>query len=109
MFWTCVIVFLLKAVELTVESYRVMYLVRGKRLQTSLLAFVDVLIGLVALRMFVGMPDPASCMWVALSYAGGYSAGSYMGLYLFDKFEKKPVSRPDLAPPKIDAVYNRKG
>jgi uncharacterized protein YebE (UPF0316 family) len=97
------IVFLLKAVELTVESYRVMYLVRGKLLQTSLLAFVDVLIGLMALRMFVGMPDPASCMWVAVAYAGGYSVGSYTGLFLFDKFEKKKAEQ---APPARPAVPN---
>ena len=97
---TCVIVFLLKTIELTVESIRVMYLVRGKRLQTSLLALVDVLIGLMALRAFVTQ-DPASCWWVALAYAGGYSVGNYLGLWLFDRHEKRIVKPAKILTPGI--------
>lgn len=108
MFVTCLIVFLAKAVELTVESIRVMYLVKRDKLRTSLLSFVDVMIGLYALRDYTQTQDRWHAFLIAVCYSAGYAAGSYMGLWLFEWWQNRKGQRHDKEGRDRDGGYQRK-
>jgi uncharacterized protein YebE (UPF0316 family) len=85
--WIWMMILLLKTCELTVESLRLLLYVHGQRLWGCVLAFVDVLLGLMALSFVVShLTD-----WHAyLSYAGGYTAGSYLGSVLYERLVGGP-------------------
>ena len=80
--WVLVAIFLLKALELGIESLRVLLMVNGHPLVASVLATVDVVLALVALKFIV---ENLTKWQVYLSYALGYGVGIYCGALLYSK------------------------
>ena len=78
--WVLITVFLLKTLELGIESLRVLLMVNGHPLVASVLATVDVVLALVALKFIV---ENLTKWQVYLSYALGYGVGVYSGSFLY--------------------------
>ena len=83
-----VMIFLLKWVELSLESFRIACLVHSHKLLSSIISFIDVLLSLVALGLII----PHLTNWLFyIAYAAGYAAGNWTGLWIFERIMGKSI------------------
>jgi uncharacterized protein YebE (UPF0316 family) len=88
MFLLLAMIPLLKWLELSLESFRIACLVNSHKALSSLISFVDVLLSLAALGLII----PHLTSWpFYMAYAGGYAAGNYTGMLIFERIMKKKV------------------
>ena len=71
------IIFALRVVDVSCDTMRVLFTVRGKRLIAGLLGFVQATIWIFAVGTAIRYIDS---VWHILGYAGGYAAGNMMGI-----------------------------
>ena len=80
---TCLLICVVKIIEMSVQSIRVIMQVKGQRLASTLLAFLECLIwGLVTSAVITTLADN---MYWLFAYCVGFAAGIYFG----SVFEKK--------------------
>lgn len=77
------IIFLLRVVDVSMATVRMIVIVRGQRAVAAAIGFVEILIWLMAAGHALQHLD--SILHV-LGYAGGFSAGTYAGVWLENKF-----------------------
>jgi uncharacterized protein YebE (UPF0316 family) len=82
MIWA--VIFLLKAVELTVESLRLLIYLDGRRGLGSLLSIIDAILGVAAAGCVI---SNITCWQGYLAYGLGYGAGSFVGSALYDRYK----------------------
>jgi uncharacterized protein YebE (UPF0316 family) len=67
-----------------------MYLVKGKRNLATIFGFIDVFIWFLVVRE--ALNTDLESIWIAVAYAGGYAAGTYVGSSISKKVIKGTVS-----------------
>src|SRR5688500_4734875 len=73
------LIFLLRIVDVSIGTLRVMYMVRGERAKTVPLAFLESAVwGVPVSRIFEGVARPL----YMLACAGGYAGGTMVGMTL---------------------------
>ena len=72
-----VLIFALRVVDVSCDTMRVLFTVRGKRLIAGLLGFVQATIWIFAVGTAIRYIDS---VWHILGYAGGYAAGNMIGI-----------------------------
>jgi uncharacterized protein YebE (UPF0316 family) len=77
--WGPVLIFCLRIVDVSLDTMRVIFAIRGKRMITTVLGFFMVLVWIFAVGNAVKHLDN---IWYILGYAGGYAAGTYVGITL---------------------------
>lgn len=78
-----VIIFIAKAVEVSLTTLRMLYLNKGAKFYASAIGFVEVLIWIkVASVVLEGINDNPAQMFI---YALGFAAGNYVGMKIEDK------------------------
>ncbi|MFP4353626.1 MAG: DUF2179 domain-containing protein [Phycisphaerae bacterium] len=78
-----VLIFVLRVVEMTIDSFRLIFIIRGKRLQAGLCGFVEAAIFITAIaQVLKGTTGMASI----LGYSGGFALGTYLGSLLAGHF-----------------------
>ena len=73
----CIKIFLARIVDVTLGTTRTMFTVKGKRLISSLIGFVEVLIWFLIVRE--ALNTESKSIFVAISYALGFATGTYIG------------------------------
>ena len=73
------VIFLLRIVDVSIGTLRVMYMVRGDRLRTVPLAFVESAVWVFAISRIFKQLDNHTNM---LAFAAGYAAGTMVGMTL---------------------------
>lgn len=77
-----VIIFFARILDVSVGTLRIVFLTRGMKQIVPILAFFEVLVWVVIVSQVVRNINS----WVnVIAYAGGYSTGNYLGMYLEDK------------------------
>jgi uncharacterized protein YebE (UPF0316 family) len=77
-----VLIFFLKVMDVTIGTMRILFLARGNKLIVISLGFFEVLISIIAIAQIMqNLNNPITY----LAYAGGFSAGSYMGMLIEEK------------------------
>lgn len=71
------LIFALRIVDVSLDTMRVIFAIRGKRLVAAVLGFFIALIWLVAVSNAVRHVDS---IWHLLGYAGGYATGTFVGV-----------------------------
>jgi uncharacterized protein YebE (UPF0316 family) len=71
------LIFTLRIVDVSLDTMRVIFLIRGKRLVAALLGFFIALIWLIAVSNAVKHIDSP---WHVLGYAAGYATGTFVGI-----------------------------
>jgi uncharacterized protein YebE (UPF0316 family) len=79
MIW--VVIFLLKTVELMIESLRLLIYLDGRRVLGSLLSIVDATFGILAAGLVI---YHITCWQGYLAFGLGYGAGNFLGSVLYD-------------------------
>ena len=76
----CLKVFFGRMFEVSLSTLNTLYIVKGKRLMATIIGFIDVLIWYLIIKEALNTPE--SSIWIALSYAGGYALGTYLGSFV---------------------------
>lgn len=75
-------IFFARVCDVTLQTMRLLLIVRGRRFYASLLGFLEVTIYIVALaKVFSSLNDPLSLV----AYAGGFAAGNLVGSLVEEK------------------------
>ena len=78
-------IFGMKFVEVCLETMRLQLTIKHHQVLAPTVAFIEVIIWLVVCRQAIMREDWYNYM----AYAGGYAAGTYMGMVLMKKFLSK--------------------
>jgi uncharacterized protein YebE (UPF0316 family) len=77
-----VLIFLARITDVTLGTMRFIFLGRGYRKLPALLGFFEILIWLIAIREVMVNLRNVLCI---IAYAGGFSMGNYVGIWLEEK------------------------
>jgi uncharacterized protein YebE (UPF0316 family) len=76
------VIFLLRIVDVSLSTVRILLAVRGRKLLVPIIGFVEVLVWLVAAGNAIRHLDS---VWHVLGYSLGFAAGTSVGLWLEEK------------------------
>lgn len=77
------VIFFLRVTDVSLATVRVVLVTRGARLPASLLGFLEILIWITAAGAAIqNLTSPLH----VLGYAGGFGAGTWMGMWLEERF-----------------------
>ncbi len=76
------LIFFARIVDVSLGTLRIVFVARGRKLQSALLGFVEILIWIVVVGQVIQNLDTPIAY---LAYAAGFAAGTYIGLYIEDK------------------------
>ncbi len=90
MFFLCLKVFFARILDVTLGTIRTMFVVKGKRLISAFIGFVEVLIWFLVVREALSTNN--SSIFIAISYALGFATGTYIGGLLASKLIKGKIA-----------------
>ena len=77
--WGALIIFALRAVDVSMMTVRTIMAVRGRRLPAAVIGFFQMLFWLLAVG---GALQHLDSVYHVLAYAGGFATGNYLGVWL---------------------------
>ena len=83
-FILCVTIFFVRICDVSLDTLRVLFIIKGKKFVAATIGFFEVLIWFLIVRK--ALNTDATSLWVAISYAGGFATGTIIGGLLSDKF-----------------------
>jgi len=75
--WGPIVIFLLRIVDVTLDTMRVLFMVRGRRLPAGILGFLMALVWIIAVGNAMKHLDS---IWHIIGYAAGYGTGTMVGI-----------------------------
>lgn len=82
----CLKVFFVRILDVSLGTTRTIVMVKEKTKLASLIGFVEVLIWFLVVKE--ALNTDINSIWVAISYAGGFATGTFIGGFLSNKFIK---------------------
>ncbi len=80
----CAKIFFARILDVSLGTVRTILLVKSKRLEASIVAFVEVIIWFLIVKEAIALASDSP--WIIVAYAGGFTAGTYIGSILSDKY-----------------------
>ena len=77
-----ILIFILRVLDVSLETLRIIFISRGMKLISSIIGFVELMIWLVAIRQI--MSNLNNFLYY-ISYAAGFAVGTYVGIAIEDK------------------------
>ncbi len=84
LFILCTKIFCARIMDVSLGTVRTVLTVKGKKGYASLIGFIEVLIWFIIVQE--AMNTELTSIAIALSYAGGYATGTYIGGFISQKF-----------------------
>jgi uncharacterized protein YebE (UPF0316 family) len=78
-----VLVFLLRVTDVSLGTIRTVYILQGRRIRAAVIGFFEVLIWIFVISQVVAS---ISNWMLMIGYAGGFATGTYVGLWLENRF-----------------------
>ncbi|HWE43879.1 MAG TPA: DUF5698 domain-containing protein [Gemmatimonadaceae bacterium] len=75
--WGPIVIFMLRIVDVTLDTMRVLFMVRGRRVPAGVLGFLMALVWIIAVGNAMKHLDS---IWHILGYAAGYGTGTMVGI-----------------------------
>lgn len=79
----CIKIFFARIIDVSLATFVTVLTVKGKRLVATILGFIDVIIWFLVVKE--ALSTDIKSIWIALSYAGGYAFGTFIGTTLSNK------------------------
>jgi len=89
-FLLCLKIFVVRIIDVSLATCVTVLTVKNKRAIATILGFIDVLIWFLIVKE--ALNTPIQSIWVALSYAGGYACGTFVGTTLSNNLIKGKIS-----------------
>ena len=86
----CITIFLARIVDVSLGTFVTVLTVKNKRMIATIIGFFDVIIWFLVVKE--ALNTNIKSLWIALSYAGGYAVGTFVGTTLSNKLIKGKVS-----------------
>lgn len=84
--YLCIKIFSARIIDVSMNTIRTVYIVKGKRLISTIIAFFEVLIWFEVAR--TALNTEITSFLIPISYAGGYATGTYIGTLISTKIIK---------------------
>ena len=86
LFLLCLKIFFVRIIDVSLGTIRTIVTVKDRRLIASLIGFIEVFVWFVIVKEALNTDETS--LFVAISYALGFSTGTYIGSYLSNKYIK---------------------
>ena len=86
LFILCLKVFFVRIIDVSMGTFRTIVTVKGKKTLASLIGFFEVFIWFVVVKE--ALNTDSTSIFIALSYAGGYATGTFVGSSISERFIK---------------------
>jgi len=86
LFYLCLQIVLVRILDVSLGIVRTINTVKGRKFTASVIGFVEVFIWFMIVRE--ALSNESTSIFIALSYAGGYAIGTYIGGFLSEVFIK---------------------
>lgn len=85
----CVRIFLVRIMDVSLGTIRTVMTVRGKNVVAALIGFVEVTIWFLVVKD--ALNSASNSLWIAVSYAGGFATGTFIGGFISKTFIKSKL------------------
>lgn len=82
----CIKVFCVRILDVSLGTFRTLLTVKGKTTYASVTGFFEILIWFLVVQE--ALTTDESSLWIAIAYAGGFAAGTFLGGKISQKFIK---------------------
>lgn len=86
MLFVCLEIFLARILDVSLSTFRTIFMVKKKSIVTPIIAFFEVFIWFFAARK--ALTTDIKSIFIPICYAAGYATGTYIGAFLSEKFIK---------------------
>ena len=90
MFILCLKIFFVRILDVSLGTIRTMFVVRGKKLISSIIGFFEILVWFLVVKE--ALQTESNSIFIAISYSLGFATGNYIGALLSDKLITGNVS-----------------
>ena len=90
LFLLCVKIFFARILDVSLGTVKTVFSVRGKVLKAGVLAFIEIFIWFLVARE--ALNTDYDSIWIVISYAGGFTAGSIIGTFISSRFVNTLIS-----------------
>lgn len=90
LFILCIKIFFVRILDVSLGTVRTIITVKGQALLASLVGFVELFVWFIIVKE--ALNTDSTSIFVAISYAGGFAAGTYIGSKLSSRFIKSTFS-----------------
>lgn len=80
--WGPLIIFFLRIVDVSLATIRMLLIMRGAKLAVAVIGFCEILIWIFAIGNAL---NNLQSLWHVIGYAGGFAAGSFVGMLIEEK------------------------
>ena len=88
--YLCIKIFCGRLIDVSLSTLQTMFLVKGKRKLATIFGFIDVFVWFIVVKE--ALNTNIQSIWIALAYAGGFAAGTYLGSAISKAVIKGTVS-----------------
>lgn len=81
--FNCLLILVIRIIDVTLGTLSTVLVIRGKKGIGSIIGFIDVTIWFLVVRQALSIENAS--IWIAIAYAGGFAAGTYVGSWLEEK------------------------
>lgn len=103
--WLCIKIFCVRILDVSLGTVRTIVTVKGKTFIASLIGFVEVFVWFVIVKE--ALDTDINSLWIAISYALGFSTGTYIGGVLSDRFIKGTLGVQIILSSENDEIVKR--
>ena len=90
MFILCLKIFFVRILDVSLGTIRTMFVVRGKKLISSMIGFFEILVWFLVVKE--ALQTESNSIFIAISYSLGFATANYIGALLSDKLITGNVS-----------------
>lgn len=90
LFLLCLKIFLARVIDVSLATFVTILNVKGEKAKATIIGFIDVIIWFLVVKE--ALNTELESIWIALSYAGGYAAGTFIGGTLSNLLIKGKIS-----------------
>lgn len=89
LFLLCLKIFFVRIIDVSMGTFRTIITVKGQRMIATTISFFETLIWFLVVKE--ALNTDINSIWIALSYAGGFATGTYLGTFLSTRFIKGTI------------------
>ncbi len=104
-FMMCIKIFFARLIDVSLGTFRTINTVKGKDLVAALIGLVEITVWFLIVKEALNTDN--NSVWIVISYALGFSVGTYIGGKISKKFIKSNLEVQVILSSKDDSIINK--